>query len=760
VPKTRKIQTSFAGGYLSGRVGSRIDFNKYGNGCRVIENFMIHPVGGATKIPGLVYQSSAKFSNKASRLITFMFSEDDSYILEFGDFYIRFYRDWGQLQSGAVPYEIATPFASTDIINVQRGQNADVMYLTNPSFPTQKLSRLDHTDWTIEQTEFKRGPFLDENDTEIEITPDGTTGDITLTASDDVFEAGHVGSLWQITLSKDSEDVDEDFASSVNDSTAELDVALDQELDFDTHKTWTATVALERTYDGTNWETVYQFSSRGDSNKSLTFTEEIDDAQYRATVSNHTTGTIDINLTSRKTLVDGIVEITAVTNAQLAEATVINDLAKADIPTTKWSEGSWNDVRGYPRGISFFQQRMFLGSTTYEPTTIWGSVAFPGGDFENFLPGTEDDRALTYTIAESQDPIMWLQGEKSLLAGTVGGQYILASTGNNSVLTPSNPHAKIQDSSGTVPIQPVNTSLGILFVEKGSKRVNEFNYNWESDRFRASNMTRLAEDIVGTGIKEIAFQKRPERVLWCVTNDGDLIGLTYLREEDVIAWFKRTTDGNFESVATKPGKESTGNVGEDEIWVIVNRTVGGSEKRYIERISSFDFGAQENGFFVDSGVSYDGEPAVTFYDISHLEGKTVAVCGDGSSQNNQVVSGGSVTIDEPASVVHIGLPYTATLEPMRPQQGEMNLGSEKAIKEVAITVFETNYLKVGPNADDTMDIIFREADDLMDNPIPLKSKTVTQNIDGGWEKEGDFVMISDVPLPCNILSITMILETT
>lgn len=759
--KHQKIQTNFSTGEISQRIMGHFDFAKYPNACRTLENMVCMPEGGVFRRPGLYYQADTKFHDKASRLVTFTYSDTDSYILEFGNYYVRFFRNWGQVLSGTDIYEIATPYSSSYLSELQFRQNADVMYIYHPSIRTRKLSRFGHTNWTIVAMPFERGPFLDENDTSTTINPSATTGDITLTASTDIFESTHIGSLWQLSFAKAVTPVNEDIASAA--SSSSVDVALGQTLDYSTHGTWTGTIALESSRDGgTTWEAMYTFASTNDENRTDSITEEVSAAKYRWTMLAYTSGTCKINLTPRAEKVNGVVEITNVISGTQAEATVQETLGDSGKATTLWAEGAWSDKRGWPRTGTFFEQRHFLAGTTYQPVTIWASISIPGGDFDNFLAGTDDDSAFTFSIAESQDPIKSLCADRNLIALTAGGPYSITGSGTNEGLTATKPpKTERQDISGATNIEPVKTSLGLLFVERGNKRVDELVYSWEADKFVTVNLTRLSEHIAGSGIKEISFQKRPERWLWCVNNDGDSPCLTYLRTEDIVGWSRITTDGYIESIATKPGAEATYNEDEDEYWCIVRRTINGQTKRYVERMMPWKLleGDKEDLFYVDCGVTYDGVETSTITGLSHLEGKTVSILADGGVQSDKVVSSGQITLDNAASVVHVGLPYSHDLTPTRPIFGPLASGSTQKITRAAVMFYKTGgEVKFGESTD-TKSISFLDSSDGTDSATALFTGTKDFTFNGSWQKEGDFKITGNSPLPCNVLSITLLVES-
>jgi hypothetical protein len=225
--------------------------------------------------------------------------------------------------------------------------------------------------------------------------------------------------------------------------------------------------------------------------------------------------------------------------------------------------------------------------------------------------GADDDDALIYVLP-GQNPIQWMCSQDYLLIGTLAGVGRWGSNDDESPITPTNPtNYRIQARYGAAYMQSVMVGDAVLYIERGGKRVREFAYNLERDRFLAPDMTVLSEHITGDGIVDIAYQSRPDSILWCVTDDGGLSSLTYQREQEVVGWARHTTDGTFESVETIPSS------GEDEVWVVVNRTIDSNTVRYVEQLQPFDWGTdQEDCFFVDSGLSFDGNDTVSITDVN------------------------------------------------------------------------------------------------------------------------------------------------
>jgi hypothetical protein len=156
--------TNFTGGELSPRLDGRNDIAKYNTGCKTLENMIIYPHGSAARRSGTQFVAEVKDSTKKTRLIAFEFSTVQTYILEFGDQYIRFYKDNGQILSGGLAYEISSPYLEAELFDIKFAQSADTMYICHPNHAPKKLTRSGHTNWTLVDDVIINGPFMDHKD--------------------------------------------------------------------------------------------------------------------------------------------------------------------------------------------------------------------------------------------------------------------------------------------------------------------------------------------------------------------------------------------------------------------------------------------------------------------------------------------------------------------------------------------------------------------------------------------------------------------
>jgi len=647
-------------------------------------------------------------------------------------------------------YYITSPFDGNDLREIQYVQSNDVMYLVHRSYPPQKLSRFGHASWTIADVDWEWGPFLDQNTTTTTITPSGTTGSISLIADDDIFDANHVGALWQIIEKSDNTNT----SGTLDDDESSAEIIVEGDGLLTLEGTWVGLVELEKSIvDAGSWEPVYPKLNGDAANIEYSLSEGLSGYEYRITMSSYTSGSCKYTLTAYNSDVAGYVEITIYNTANDVNATVISTLA-GTAATAKWSEGAWSDYRGWPRAICFYQNRLCLAGTAYQPNGFWTSQS---GDYENMKASTLDNGAIVYEVGSAkQNPILWLQDKSGIIAGTSGSLIRIASQSNNTTLTPASIGSEIQTTGGTCSIQAQLVDDSIVYVDRGKRIVRSMDYDLQSDGFVSPELTVLAEHITDPNLLEMAVQHRPDTIVWFIKGDGDMVSLTYNKKQSVLAWANQTTDGDFESVAVVPNLTN-----EDEVWVVVKRTIDGNDVRYIEQFQPQDWGTDPNNcFFVDSGLTYDGNSTNILTGLGHLEGETIQVFYDGNAFTEATVADGNAILDVNVTKATAGLGYTSTLLtfPLELQtQYGFTVGYKKRVAEISGCFYKTmfgQYGLQGQFTDATMyDIPFEGWPDQYLGTIKPFTGQIRLSIDGGWDDEIQLLFKQEEPFPFNLLAI-------
>ena len=457
----------------------------------------------------------------------------------------------------------------------------------------------------------------------------------------------------------------------------------------------------------------------------------------------------------------GLAKIVTVSSTLVVVANVIETLSTTSA-TTDWSLGAWSITTGYPSCVSFYEQRLVFAGTTEQPQTLWFSKS---GDYENFdenYHGTvADDDSITYTIASNQvNAIRFLSATRTLIVGTVGGEFSVSGGGTDDPVTPTNILIKKQSNHGCANIDAIPVGNVTLFLQRAKRKIRELAYNFDVDGYVAPDMTILAEHISETGINEMSYQQEPNQIIWCVRQDGQLVGLTYQREQQVVAWHRHIFGGAFstgnavcETVATIPTNDK-----EYQTWVIIKRTINGVTRRYVEYINQFDFTETDNTTFnfLDSQLSYSGSSTTTISGLEHLEGQTVSVLANGSTHPDRTVSNGSITLARASTKVKVGLPYTSILQTMRIDAGAQNGTSQaktKRIYNITVRLYESIGVEVGPNLSNMEAIPFRSSAALMDTAIPVYTGDKEIEFRGNYESDGFIFVRQTQPLPLTILSL-------
>jgi len=684
----------------------------------------------------------------------FEFSVTTVFVIEVGNAYMRFFKLGAAVTDSGGIYELTTTYAEADLYELQYKQINDVIYITHPDYPVRKLSRVADNSWTIEDVAFLTPALLDENLTDTTITPSAVSGSgITLTATDDIFFSTHVDSYWRIGHVRDGDSTEVTIDANKN-GTA-VDIFGDWNVR--SYGTWSADILLQRSVDsGSTWKTIRKFEGSSDRNVDAVGEAQAD-AQYRLKIENFTSATTArVVLEWNEHTVYGIVKITAVGSGTSATADVVTTHPlSATTATDVWAEGAWSGYRGYPRTVTVHEQRLVFGGTAYQPQTIWGSQV---DDLENFLRGSNDTDSYALTIAGLElNAINWLVSQKELLIGTAGGEYAAGS--NAGLITGSDVSIRLQSNKGSAyqAAQVVNDS--VLFVGRKGRKIFDIQYTFEQEKFFPQDLTLFAEHLTLGGIVQIAFQKEPIPILWAVTGSGKLLGFTFDRDQQVMGWHQHDTDGLFESVVAIYGQEGA----DDEVYVIVQRTIGSTTSRFLEQLDPTQWTAKEDGYYVDSGLTYEGSAETDFTGLTHLGEEDVDVLADGRVYQGITLAAGAFSLpsgEAAATTVHAGLPFVSEVQPFRldaDTQLGVHMGRTKRIGELYLRLLNSvgfKYSTDGTNFDYDGEF---DADvstqDLFTGEIPVDYST-------DHSDDPPLIIRQTYPLPLHVLAIIAFYDIT
>lgn len=744
--------TNFNSGEFSPLLEGRVDFERYANGCVLMENFIPTVQGPAVRRGGTRYVASVKTPANRVWLQSFEFSQDQAYVLEFGDQYVRFYTQNGQLVSGMTPVEVATPYTQANLFNadgtcrLRFAQSGDFLYITHPLYQTRVLKRTSPTAFTLDLFEPKGGPFKDvDPDQTITVYASATTGTVTLTASSAIFQSGHVGTLFLL-----------ESQTSAKIPSWEAGKRIAGEGD--------SVLGLIRRSDGKFYECVTNYTVPTSGIEARTGTSK--PVHSRGVVADGDGNSVT-NFANRQGF-DwlflhagyGWVKINSIGGGgTTATATVLSRLPAECVgsgnATTRWAHSSWSGVEGWPSSVTFFRERLCFG----RGQRLWLSVSAGFDDFSarNTAGEVAADQAISLEVASGEiNEIQWLHPDRELIAGTAGGEFTIGELTNGDPLGPGNIKVQLQSRFGTRGVPPVGSGSSTLFLLRAGTKLREIAYEFTADSYTTKDATTLSEHITKPGIVDMDYALDPYSVVWCVRSDGLLLGFTWNNEEQVKGWHRHLIGGSgaVESVAVIPRPDNTG----DQVWVSVRRTIGGQTRRFVEIMENpWESGqAQADAFYVDSGLTYSGAPATTISGLTHLEGQVVDVLTDGAPHPQRTVTSGAITLQRPASKVQVGLPCPPRLLTMRLEAGASDgtaQGKTKRIHKVTFRLQDSAVLKVGPNASSLQQVEFRTPSDPMDAPPPLFSGDKLVAWPSGYETEARMYVTADQPTPLTLVAI-------
>lgn len=507
-----------------------------------------------------------------------------------------------------------------------------------------------------------------------ELKPSATSGnDVTITATKDTFTPGMVNS--HIKLTQQAENQSERIeiqASSITEETKSIRVGKAWKIT--THGTWKGKVTVYYSDDNKTWQEYRSYKSNNDQNftESGTVTTPTWMKAVAVTDADNGSGKLTVDFSRNPYSNDGTAKITEVVSSTEVKASVIADFANTN-KTQVYALSSWNDDNGYPKMACFFQDRLVLAATKKEPYSIWMSRTgdYPNFGIEKVDGGVTDDSAIKVDlITRNGFEILHLVPAKDLVILTTGNEWIIE---GSSVITPAkiNPRPQTMRGSNTCPPQHIGNR--IVHVQRSGKTVRDLGYQYDADNYNGDDLTLLATHLTeGHKLVSSAYIQEPNSTLYYVRDDGALLSLAFIKEQNVFAWSHHKTDGKYKKVASVPNGAS------DVLYVTVER----NDKIYIERFNP-DI---EAAVYMDSYVTGSGSSI----EVPHLIGKTVQILADGTRLQDAVVpENGLVAFGQSFSNIIIGLAYETKIKQPGP-----DIGLKEGTMQARISKINTVVLRV------------------------------------------------------------------
>lgn len=807
---------SMAGGIISPDMNGRIDDIKYNTGLEVARNFIILPQGPAVNRGGTKFVAEVKDSTKRTRLIPFRYSLEQTMAIEVGEAYFRFHTYGATLQTDVTTtaaWDIATAYVPGDVVT-KSGSSWYCMVAStgdDPDTPANQYGATPvvTTTWdltsaastTVPSGYTPVGTALPTTATAgdlvyITITEYVTTGrwvtdgegypEYIERVSEVIKYVGYTGvsvsspsGFWFEVPGTDTvagpyeipspyaevDLFDLRFVQSADVLTITHPNYAPRELRRLGAQSWTLSVI---TFGSTlaaptiSSVTPTTASSPSDTQSYSYVATNVNDDQLdesnpsaavAATNQIYDTGalnTITFSDAARRNvyrLSGGIYGFIGQTEtATMVDDNIAPDISRAPPLNQDPFATDW------PTAVTYFEQRRAFGGTPALPQTFWLTKSGTESNLDYSIPVRDNDAISIRIAARQANNILHMLPLGDLLIFTTSAVWRVTSV-NSDALTPTSVSVRPQTFIGCTNVQPISTGSAAIYPASRGGHIRSLAYDFNAGSYISIDMSLRASHLFDyRSIVDLDYAEAAVPIVWAVSSDGSLLGMTLVPEQEVSAWhYHDTFEGRFESICV---------VGEgqfDVLYAIILRTIGESEVRYIERLEPRYFPTLEESYFVDCGITYSGVATTSITGLDHLEGMTVSILADGGVCDTQVVTSGAITLDVAAELVHVGLPIAADLKTLPvavdnlPAYGQ---GRQKNINKAIVRVHNSSAFLVGPNENDLVLAKIRTTE-AYGAPPALKTGDVEVDITAEWNDSGAVVIRQIYPVPLEITSLTL-----
>ncbi len=855
-----QLQSSFTGGEVSPSLRARGDAGSYHTWLKLAQNMIVHPQGGISNRPGTRYVATSKTTQGPCRVLAFPVTEEEAYILELGEEYLRIFTPTGPvLDTQGNPLEFATPYQAQSLARIQTAQYNQQLYLAHEDYPMLCLTRTAVGAFTLSEVPLRYGPFQPANtdDTQqmrcypqtltvesegvparLSFAPvnypnlmvwayfngtcfyvgenyglnlDGIAGNFNRGYNAQGLSAYNQGGIFSITSSAaDGGNWNESTFSLEYRSrfTGPADFTVTQTLtggenagtqtvaqegrfvlesnterfsplhvggkftlvhtvqaqyqsgtlginsvsntifsgsewSLRTGGTWTGTLTVEVSRDGgTTWKD-YKLLSRASSEDNFYLTDHLHEDENLCCIrvrSGSISGEASYELSATSFVQRGVVQVLS----YISPTQVVVSQERAcgsEEWTYHWAEGSFSPLAGYPSCVFIYQDRLGVAATKAEPQTVWFSKTSNFTDFGGARDTSLATDALTVRLGGTHlSAIRAVCVSNKLLIFTTGGVWTLTCTGPLSLDTLE---LTEQSSRGSSESAPVKVGNRCVFVQAGGNAVRDWVYDYASASYITDDLTLRAKHLLeNRRIMQLAYAQA-DALLWCLTDQGQLLSLTYVPEQGIYAWTHHQTAGTILSMCVLAYQ------GKDQLWMLVVRNGKILLECLVERNA---LPGSLQGLFLDASVSVLRTQADTLVDgLSHLEGQNVWAVADGNVVRNLQVTNGQIVLPYAAKEVQAGLVYQAVLCTV-PVASVHTFYRKQRYASVRLHVLNSRGGFVGADEENLTELVQRTHENY-NQPVALQTGAFAVRLLARHEEVPSVWIIQKDPLPLTLLAL-------
>lgn len=773
----KSILRSFAGGEITPEMYGRIDLTKYQTGLALCRNFLTLPHGPAARRPGTYFVNQCRYAytpsaNRPVKLRPFIFNADQAYVLEFGDGYVRMHSSNGTELETAKAITGLT-LASPAVFTVPaHGYVAGEWLYIDALNPNSLGDALNGRFFIVDGV-----PTANTFTLRAPPTYGAGAGTVLSTAGLDPFSTGEVSRVYTLASPYDgSENLN--YAQSNDVMTITNVGRFARELQRLGSANWafsSVSFAITLAAPAGPGAVATIPTATNPTAQSYVITAVAADlvtqslASAVATCNNNLTIAGNFNTISWSAVVGAaryyVYRLRGGTYGFIGQTTglsLIDDNITPDVVTTPpTSSITLNTGTGdFPAAVTYYERRRWFGGTGLKPQNFWFTRSGTESNLSGSIPGQADDALELRIASQQQQSIRHLVALQDVVALTASGEHRIFADGGPAISLDTI-SIKPQGATGANLVQPVLANDRALYVQAQGSYIRELAFDPSGlGRFTSENVSVMAPHLFdGFTITDLAYCRAPVPVLWALRSDGVLLGMTHMPEQQVYGWHRHVMGAHddddqpvVESICTIPENN------EDVLYMAVRRRLGGGYFSVnIERLTTRNFIDQSNAFFVDCGLTYSGTPATRISGLWHLEGLEVDIVADGAVAPRQTVTGGAITLEAEASVVHVGLNYVSDLTtlPMSyegaPASGQ---GMMKNVSKVFLRVKASSLAKAGPRFDKLREYPAREVSDPYGSPPALRTAELGVTLDPSWTTDGSICVRQDAPLPLTVCAIS------